>query len=296
MTAVFLNYDQRALDDAYDQKIWAPNMEEVLSSYATESARWRHLSGPPMRFAYGTSPMESLDVYCSAVHRAPVLILVHGGAWRRGTAADYAFPAEMIVAAGIHYVALDFAAAPDVGGDLRVLANQVQRAIAWVHANAGSFDGDSDRLYLAGHSSGAHLAAVALTADWTQLGVPADILKGGILVSGIYDLNPVRLSARSSYIAFDDDMVKLLSPCLHIDQLFAPLTIACGTRESPEFIRQAEAFAAAVTATGRPVEKLVVEGCNHFEIIKTLGRADRPLGRALLALIGSSADQKTTSF
>ncbi|MGH6988885.1 MAG: alpha/beta hydrolase, partial [Stellaceae bacterium] len=273
MTAVFRDYDQVALDAAYDQTFWAANRDELLASYADASARCRDRLGPPLHFAYGPTPAEGLDVFRAASDRAPVMIFVHGGAWRGGAAADYAFPAEMFVAAGVHYVALDFAAAPDVGGDLRVMASQVQRAILWLHDNAERFGGEPERLYLAGHSSGAHLAAVALTADWRALGAPPDIVKGGVLVSGMYDLHPVRLSSRSRYVAFDDNMVQRLSPIRHVDRLSAPLTVAWGSRESPEFIRQGRDFAAAVNAAAKPVEVLVAEGTNHFEMMATLSRA-----------------------
>jgi arylformamidase len=211
MTPVFLNYDQRALDDAYDQRVWAPNMEEILAGYAAVSAHTRAKLGAPLRFAYGPSKFEGLDVYRGAASDTPVLIFVHGGAWRRGAAADYAFPAELFVAAGVHYLALDFPSVTDVGGNLRVLASVVRRAIVWIRANAARFGGDPRRLYIAGHSSGAHLAAVALTTDWQEFDAEPDILKGGVLASGMYDLRPVRLSARSSYVAFDDETEETLS-------------------------------------------------------------------------------------
>lgn len=285
MDPIFLNYDQGGLDEAYDQRMWASNMEEILASYATASARTRTRLGAPLRFAYGPTEVEGLDLFRAAASAAPVQIFVHGGAWRRGKASEYAFPAEVFVAAGIHYVALDFAGVADVGGDLRILASQVRRAIVWIHANAARFGGDPRRLYIAGHSSGAHLAAVALTTHWQEFDTEPDILKGGVLASGIYDLHPVRLSARSSYVAFDDETEESLSPARHINRLSVPVVIACGARESPEFIRQARDFVAMLRAAGKPVEELVAEGCNHFEIMLTFGTSDQALGRAALALI-----------
>jgi arylformamidase len=285
MAPVFLNYDQRTLDDAYDQRVWASNMEEILAGYAAVSAHTRAKLGAPLRFAYGPSKFEGLDVYRGAASDAPVLIFVHGGAWRRGAAADYAFPAELFVAAGVHYLALDFPSVTDVGGNLRVLASAVRRAIVWIRANAARFGGDPRRLYIAGHSSGAHLAAVALTTDWQEFDAEPDILKGGVLASGMYDLRPVRLSARSSYVAFDDETEETLSPIQHIKHLTAPVVVACGTRESPEFIRQAHDFVAVLRAAGKPAEELVAEGCNHFEVMRTFAM-EQALGRAALGLIG----------
>jgi len=213
----------------------------------------------------------------------PVIVGIHGGAWRAGRAATYAALAETFIHAGAHYVAPDFSWVQDCDGSLFPIADQVRRAIAWVYRNAASFGGDPDRLYVGGHSSGAHLAAVALTTDWRRaFDLPPDIIKGGLCSSGMYDLAPVRLSHRSSYVRFTDEMVAALSPQRHLDQLRAPLIVAYGTYETPEFQRQARDFAAAVQAAGKPGQLLVGEGYNHFEIVETLGNPYGLLGRAVL--------------
>jgi arylformamidase len=119
----------------------------------------------------------------------------------------------LFVHAGAHLAVVDFALVQDVGGSLMPMADQVRRAVAWVSRNARSFGGDPDRLYVSGHSSGAHLAAVILTTDWPRdFGLPADTVKGGLCCSGMYDLKPVRLSARSAYVKFTDEMEQALSP------------------------------------------------------------------------------------
>jgi arylformamidase len=183
----------------------------------------------------------------------------------------------------------DFAWVQDVGGSLMVLADQVRRAVAWIYANAGRFGGDPDRLYLGEQSSGWHLAAVALTTDWPRdFGLPADIIKGGMCASGMYDLTPVRLSARNRYVAFDDATVAALSPIRHLDRLQASLIVAYGTCETPEFQRQNREFAATVEAAGKKVRLLVGEHYNHFELPETLGNPYGLLGRAALDLMGST--------
>src|SRR5260370_26580906 len=181
-------------------------------------------------------------------------MFIHGGAWRSGHSKDFAVAAEMFLAAGAHYVVPDFAWVQDVGGNLMVLADQVRRGVAWVYQNIARFGGDPNRPYIGGQSSGGHLAAVALTTDWQrQFGLPADILKGSVCISGMYDLTPARLSARSRYVPFHDAMVPALSPIRHLDRLRAPLIVAYGTRETPEFQRRNREFAVAVEAAGRNV-------------------------------------------
>src|SRR5467141_3511969 len=202
-TPVFLDYDQKALDAAYDQAAYAPNREQLIKRRISESELARLRVGEPERVAYGPAEIEQLDIYRTGRAMAPVFVFIHGGAWRSGRSKDFANPAEMFLAAGAHYVVPDFALVQDVGGSLMVLADQVRRAVAWVYVNIARFGGDPSRLYLGGQSSGGHLAAVALTTDWPRdFGLPSDIVKGGLCISGMYDLVPVRLSARSRYVAF----------------------------------------------------------------------------------------------
>jgi arylformamidase len=283
--SVFLDYDQAALDAAYDQAAYAANREQLIKRRVRDSEIARRRIGEPERVAYGPGEIERLDIYRAPNSAAPVFVFVHGGAWRSGRSKDFAAPAEMFLDAGAHYVVPDFAWVQDAGGSLMVLADQVRRAVAWVYRNIGRFGGDPDRLYLGGQSSGGHLAAVALTTDWRQFGLPADIIKGGLCISGMYDLTPVRLSARNSYVSFDDATVAALSPIRHLDRLRAPLVVAHGTCETPEFQRQGREFAAAVEAAGKSVRLLIGEHYNHFELPDTLGNPYGLLGRAALELM-----------
>jgi arylformamidase len=280
---VWLDLDQQALDDAYDQLVYAPNRDQILKRRIANSALARARLGEPRRMSYGPTAIEALDIFCAPKPNAPVNIFVHGGAWRRNRAADYAVQAELFVRAGAHHVLLDFCNVDDTGGDLMPMAEQVRRAVAWVYRNAASFGGDPDRLYLSAHSSGAHLAGCVVTTDWAAAGLPANILKGALLASGMYDLTPVRLSKRSGYVTFTDAVVEELSAIRHLDRLSTPLVLAYGTYESPEFQRQSRDFYAAVKSMGKPVELLIGEGYNHFEMVDTLANPYGLLGRAALA-------------
>jgi arylformamidase len=281
---VWLDMDQAELDAAYDQSVYAPNLQQIVKRFATNSEGVRARLGVPRRHAYGPTPIEALDIYMTKRPNAPINIFIHGGAWRVEVAKNNAFAAELFVHAGAHFVVPDFAWVQDVGGSLMPLAEQVRRAVAWVHRNAGSFGGDPHRIYVSGHSSGGHLAGVILTTDWPKdFNLPPDIVKGGLCCSGMFDLKPVRLSARSGYVKFTDEMEQALSPQRHLDKLNVPVIVAYGTLETPEFQRQSRDFAAAVKAAGKPVQLLVGEGYNHFEIRETLANPYGLLGRAVLA-------------
>jgi arylformamidase len=284
---VWLDMDQKEIDDAYDQACWAPNREHIAQRRRLASERTIDRLGPPQRVAYGPTEIEKLDIYKTNRPNAPIAIFIHGGAWKTGASKDSAYMAEMYLAAGANFVIPDFVAVQDAGGSLMTMAQQVRRAVAWVYKNAASFGGDPKRLYLMGHSSGAHLGGTIVITDWQKdFGLPSDILKGALLISGMYDLKPVRLSKRSKYVNFDDATEEALSTQRHIDKIVTPLIIAHGTLESPEFQRQSREFAAAVKAAGKPVEFFVGEGFNHFEMQETMGNPFGFGGRAALRMMG----------
>jgi len=285
-----MDMDQIELDAAYDQIFYSPLQSQITGRRATNSELARTRLGTPLSEAYGSTAPEKLDIYRTARPNAPIFVAIHGGAWLVGEAKNYAYAAEMFVNAGAHFIAVDFVAIEPASGDLRVMADQVRRAVAWVYKNASNFGGDANRLYIGGHSSGGHLCGVTLVTDWqTEFGLPSNIIKGGLCMSGLYDMKAVRLSKRSSYVKFTDEMEQAMSSQRHLDLLRAPVTITYGTNETPEFQRQSRDFAAAVRAVGKPVELIEAANYNHFEMEESLGNPYGPNGRAALALMKLSS-------
>jgi arylformamidase len=284
---VFGDYDQVELDVAYDQDFYQAHIDRTNQRLNALSYLARTRLGDPERAAYGEAQWEGMDIYRTSGSGRPVFVFIHGGTWRYLNAAIAGFAAEMFVDAGAHYVALDFADVRAMDGDLGALAAQVRNGIAWVAHNAESFGGDPARIYVGGHSSGGHLCAVALVTDWEQdHGLPADVIKGGLCMSGIYDLAPVRLSWRRSYIAFTDAMEAALSPQRHVARVRAPLVVSCGSYETPEFQRQAREFVAAATAAGKAVTLVQAPNFHHQDMWESLGNPYGPNGRAALAMMG----------
>ena len=265
MNFVWRDLTQEALDRAYNQADYAPNREQILARYATNSVMTRERIGVPERLVYGAGEKEGIDFFRGTDGRAPCVIIVHGGAWRSGTAENYAFLAEIFVRAGVHCALPDFDWVQDVGGDLIPLADQVGRAIAHVCNTADDLNIDKGHIYICAHSSGSHLAASVLTGLKGRFdGLHDDSIKAALLCSGMYDLEPVRLSARSSYVAFTDEAEQLLSPMRHMDKLTTPLIVAHGTYETPEFQRQTVEFAEALRGRDLLLEAIIAENCNHF--------------------------------
>jgi arylformamidase len=283
---VYLDYDQAELDAAYENSVYEPNLRQIVERLASISDGVRARLGE-RRVAYGASEIEKLDIYRTARERAPIFVYVHGGSWRSGSSRTSAHPAELFVAHGAHYVALDFTNALAAGGGVRVMADQVRRGIAWVYRNAESFGGDPNRLYIGGHSSGGHLCAVALVTDWQKdFGLPADMVKGGLCMSGMYDLKPVRLSWRQSFLNLDDATEHALSPIRHLDNIRAAMTVTYGTIETPEFQRQGRDFAAALKQAGHQVTAVELAHYAHLEAEEALGNPYVANGRAAIDMMG----------
>ena len=278
---VWLDMDQQALDDAYDQAVYAPNAPQLHKRRQDKCKEVRARLGEPRRLAYGPTPVEMLDIYTTKKPNAPINVFIHGGAWRAGEAWEFCDAAELFVHAGAHFVVPDFIDVIAAGGSLMPMAEQVRRAVAWVHKNAASFGGDPSRIFISGRSSGAHLAGTTLIADWKEFGAPADVIKGALLSSGMYDLKPVRLSKRGAYVKFTDEMEDALSTQRHLARINCPVIVAHGTYETPEFQRQTRDFAAALKAAGKPVT-LLTGHYNHFEMPETLQNPYGLLGRAVL--------------
>jgi arylformamidase len=278
---VFLHYSQAELDRNFDQRGWASNASEVVARWARRSEATRGHRPHRTGLRYGPGEDETLDVFPAEQPHAPVLIFVHGGAWLRHTKADFSFVAETFAASGMHTVVLNFTNLPTVR--LPEMVAQVQRGVEWVWRNADGFGGDRDRLHLAGHSSGAHLSVITLTTDWAARGLPADVVKGACFLSGLYDMAPVLLSARSSYVHLNAAEAASLNPMLLADAVACPLTLFYAERDTDEFRRQNEAFAHRLAASGRIVSLTRMPGLNHFEIMEQLGLPQSALGRAVLA-------------
>jgi arylformamidase len=281
-----MDMDQIELDAAYDQAFYAPMGFQITKRIAAVSEQVRDRIGKPVRLAYGPTEIEKLDLYKARKPGASIFVFIHGGSWLGGTAKDHGYPAEMFVNAGANFIVLDFIQIKDAGGDLRVMAKQVQSAIAWVYKNATSFGADPNRLYIGGRSSGGHLTGVALVTDWAgEFGVPADIVKGGVCSSGMYDLKAVRLSKRSSFVKFTDEMEEAMSSQRHLDRLNCPVAVLNGTNETPEFQRQGRDFVAALAVAGKPYEYVLAPDYNHFEMGESFGNPYGPSGRAALELM-----------
>lgn len=275
---------QENLDAQYDLARTVPSVEVYARFYADESDKLRgeieHRLGVP----FGPTLAEHVDVY-PAGEGAPVLVYVHGGYWRSRTGREFGFVARGPHERGVAVVATNYELCPAVTMD--EIVRQTRAAVAWTYNNAASFGGDPSRLHIAGHSAGAHLAAMLLSTDWEGVyGLPPDIVKSVTAISGLYDLAPFPYTFLQPQLQLSWDQVWRNSPIGHIPDSAPPILVGYGSEEPAEFARQSEDFLAAWRARGLAGELLMLYEKNHYDVIDGFLDAGSPLCSAVLERMG----------
>ena len=234
---------------------------------------------------YGNHADKWMDVYRpKVVGPAPILVFFHGGAWLSQQIGLTGNAAETYVSAGAVYIAVNFSVAPSASLD--VMVGQCREATAFIARNAHTWNADARRIYLVGHSSGAHLASNVAVTDWAAYGLSGDTIKGLAVTSGPYDLEPVRLSKRNTYLHLDQGGVDRNSAGKHLHAALPPAVAAWGGKELIEFQRQSAAFASAWESATGSVERLIFPENNHFDQCDEIAKPDGKLRRAILAMMG----------
>lgn len=285
---VWLDMDQKALDDAYNQAVWAPNGESVHARRAAAAVECFERR-KPQRFQYGETDLEGFDFYSGNDGVAPVRIFIHGGSWRNGTSQTVAHLADTFCSAGAHFISMDFIQIDAAEGNLLTMVQQVRSGVAWIYKNAEKLGIDRDAFYVSGHSSGGHLCGCVTVTDWqNDFGLPADMLSGSMLMSGMFELEPVALSARREFVNFTPETIEQASSIRHLDRLNCPVVVGYGLDESPEFQRQSREMHQALVDAGKDVQLIVLDGTNHFEMLESFHNPHGFLGRAALQQMGLS--------
>lgn len=239
--------------------------------------------------AYGPGSAERLDIFPASRPDAPVLLFVHGGYWRALSKADSAFMAPALTAAGACVVVIDYDLAPAVSLD-QIVA-QVRRALAWLHDNIAKYGGDPRRLYASGSSAGGHLVGMLLADCWqAEHDLPADVLRGAVPVSGLFDLHPLLHTHINGWMQLDEAAARRNSPQFDLPETAGELLVAYGALETAEFARQSAEYLAAWRARGLSGRLLAVPQRNHFDVVLELGQPGTPLYQALVQLMGLATE------
>jgi arylformamidase len=277
--------ERAALDAQYNLRAAVPEHPEYFARYEASSAAFRARAGGRLNLAYGDSPRQVVDLFLPAARRPPLLVFIHGGYWQRFDPKAFSFVAAPLVEAGAAVALIGYDLAPAV--DMDTIVAQIRTGFAWLHRHAAEQGFDGERIFAAGHSAGGHLAAMALATDWTaEAGLPADLIKGVCTLSGIFDLEPIRLCYLNEVLGLDQAQARRNSPSHLAPRTRCPVTVAVGERETAAFHQQSRAYAALLRQAGLDCELLVPPAVDHFGIVMGMIEPDDPTVRAICRQMG----------
>jgi arylformamidase len=272
---------QEEIDREYNVGAALPDSPRWLHWYGQESAVARRELECVLNVRFGPTLDETVDVFPAARPGAPILVFIHGGYWRWGSSKDFSLVARGPVGRGITVVVTNYSLCPKV--TLPEITRQSRAAIAWLHREGRRFSGDPTRIYVAGHSAGGQQVGRLAATDWARgYGLPADTIKGGVPISGIFDLHPLRYSFLQPKLLLTHEVILHESPLLNILPTGPPLLVSLGDAESEEFRRQSTEYLEAWKANGLRGNLLIQEGKHHFSAIEGLADPESALCEALL--------------
>ena len=271
----YRDMDQAALDAAYNNSAAVAGSANFVTDWERRSDAIAAAKPQHLDLRYGPRERNRIDYFAGAGRRAPVLVFIHGGYWQMRAKEIFRFLAAGPLAHGVSVAMIGYTLAPDA--TLREIVDEVHAGVTWLAAHVESLGGDRERIYLSGWSAGGHLTAAALTH-------PA--VRGGIAISGIYDLEPIRLSYLNDKLRLAEADVRPLSPSFNLGAASPPLAIAYGTGELAELQRQSREFGAARAAAGLPGRLVPLAGHNHFSILEELASPEGALTRLVVELVG----------
>jgi len=275
------------LDGQYNARASVPDHPAFFARWRAESVRPRKELAAEMDISYGRGSDERLDFFHAHKHGKPLLIFVHGGYWRSLDKSDFSFLAPAFVARDVNLAVVNYGLAPATS--LEEMVRQLLRSVSWLYRNASALSFDSQRIVIAGHSAGAHLAAMMATADWAtwDRSLPAHVVHGIVCISGIYDLEPLtRAPFLKDDLRLDRVGAQKLSPVNYRPRLAVPMLTAVGGDESAEFHRQNALIRSSWPHCFR--QDVLLTGRNHFSAVDALVDPDHPLFHSTLGLLGGN--------
>lgn len=279
-----MNYTVEFCEREYNARAAIPDHPQIFARWAEQAAATRRLRACLVDLPYGESSAEKLDLFPARSDNAPLFVFIHGGYWRSLDKSDFSWIAPPLVNHGIAVALPNYGLAPKTA--LEDIVRQTLRALAWLYRNADRYGFDPERIYVSGHSAGGHLTAMTMAALWDVYApdLPRNLVKGGLAISGLYDLEPlVHAPFVNVDLKLDVRRARRLSPAYMPPATRAPLYTAVGALESSEFRRQN-----ALIGKRWPqnfVRDVPMPGCNHLTVCDELANPASPLFDAAIELV-----------
>jgi arylformamidase len=288
MTLLYREFETQAQIDAqYNPSLKLADIAAPGKHYAARSAQARAQLRCVLNVPYGPTQAETLDIFPADVPNAPVFVFLHGGYWRALSSQDFSCVALGLQPLGITTVVVNYALCPAVTID--EITRQVRTSVAWTVRHIAQHGGNPTNVALGGHSAGAHLTAMCLNTDWqTDYGLPPNPLTAALLVSGIFDIAPLRYSYLQPVIALDDGIIRRNSPLFSVRKCPTPIWVNWGDEETAEFARQASSFHAAWQQAGNSAELSALPDADHYRGIHGFEDPNSSLSQWLARQLGAA--------
>ena len=279
--AIYRHFQTREeLDKAYDVEASVPDFMVYARQFVEGSASVRRQLPHHREIRFGPTVDEYADIFPASRRGAPVMIFIHGGYWRMLSASDFSFVAKAFADADVTVVIANYALCPKVS--ISEITRQMQALVAWTFENIADYNGDPENIFVSGHSAGGHLGAMCALTDWAQAyGLPHNLIKGVIPVSGLFDLEPIQHTYLQPDLNIRPEDIRDCSPITRIRQVTTPMLVTYGSEEPSEFSRHSEEFITAWKKVGNRAHFFSQIGRNHFTAITDLAEVDSPLSQEI---------------
>jgi arylformamidase len=283
-----MTYDPEYCNIQYNARAMVADNADHFARWAADSRHARLAEPCHLDIPYGEHPAQRLDIFPARRPRAggaPLMVFLHGGYWRAMDKSDFSYLAPAFTRAGAAFAVVNYRLVPSV--PLEDLVRDVLSAVTWCYLHAGTYGADPQHLHVSGHSAGGHLTAMMLACHWPRWhgALPPNVVKGGVAISGLYDLEPIMHAAfLNDALALDLPRVSALSPAWMPPATHAPLITAVGGLESDEFKRQNSLIASQWAGVFRG--DVPMPGLHHFSVCDALGVSGGALNRAALDMMG----------
>ena len=262
------------LEKGYNVRLLVDDFDGLIEKWSKWSEDFRANADSSLNCQYGDGEKDKLDIFRCGKPNAPLFIFIHGGYWQRGDKSIYSFVANSFVNSGIDVALIGYQLCP--GATMTNIVDKIREAIVWIWNNADEYSISKNRINVSGHSAGGHITGMILATDWKEVSknLPDNLVKTGIPISGLYQLNPIRETTIADALGLDDAESLALSPHFFEPQTQAPILVTLGGGETPEFHWQTDNFVNKWKGLKASIDYFAEPDVDHFGVVERLANLE----------------------